>query len=299
MIWTTESIKEYDDDPNKIMRESKINSIIDNKDKFKSPYFNDIKGLRKSIKFKNTEDEIEYLLKLKKNPKLIDRNIKFKHLSGQTSSLCFTGIQEEIIDTIHNNRYIVLNTARQIGSSMAIFSYILYYLSVNNSKNILIISDKTSLYTIDSFISLYKSLDFFIKPGILKMNKSKIYFDNGNSILFNNSVPLGTNFDLIFLLDFAYHPNSEDILKHIMIYNMISSQVIIQSQPNKKDDTFSKLFLNDDKIWYRKKFTLSLIDEKSVIKKIGISSYLKEYLCLFPESKEYNRLSNIYKILEE
>lgn len=84
-----------------------------------------------------------------------------------------------------------------------------------------------------------------------------------------------------------------------MIYNVISSQVIIQSQPNKKDDTFSKLFLNDDKIWYRKKFTLSLIDEKSVIKKIGISSYLKEYLCLFPESKEYNRLSNIYKILEE
>lgn len=302
MIWTTESIKEYDNNPKIITRESKIDSILqNNKDKFKSPYFNDIKGLRKSIKFKNSEDEIEYLLKLKNNPKLIDRNIQL-NLNGQTSILRFTGIQEEIIDSIHNNKFSVLSTSRQIGSSMVIFSYILYYLSVNNSKTILVISDKNS--DIDKFVSLYKSLDFFIKPGIHKMNKFQIYFDNGNSIIFKKSGKdklfkgPSTNFDLIFLLNFAFQDNSENILKYIMIYsNCISSRVIVQSQPNKKDDTFAKLFLNDDKIWYRRKFTSSLIDE-NIIKKIGISSYLKEYLCLFPESKEYNRLSNIYKILE-
>ena len=122
-----------------------------------------------------------------------------------------------------------------------ILSYLfLHQITFNINKTTSILSNKLTNTTekINIIKNTYKLLPFFLKQGILLWDNNRIDFENGSKI---NSISSRIkkyegidDFDDLYINDFAYIPNIENIYKDIMpkIVSKNNSKCIIHSCPN-------------------------------------------------------------------
>lgn len=89
--------------------------------------------------------------------------------------------QKRMLKKIVENRFSIFNTSRQIGKSMLISIYAVWYLCFNDDKSILLSADKeiTAVEIFGKVKLAYESLPNWIKPGAIEFSKTKMLFDNG------------------------------------------------------------------------------------------------------------------------
>ena len=163
--------------------------------------------------------------------------------------------QEEMIKTIHENRFVIGKLPRQTGKSTTIISYLLHYVLFNQSMSVAILANKlnTARELLGRLQLAYEYLPMWLQQGVVEWNKGSIVLENGSKILASatsSSAVRGGSFNYIFLDEFAYVPQNVAEEFFSSVYPTITSgqstKVTIISTP-KGLNMFYRFWVNANK----------------------------------------------------
>ena len=189
-----------------------------------------------------TEDELAEYLKCSKDPKyFIENYIKVVHVDHGLVPFNLYDFQKTMVKTIHDNRFSIFCTPRQVGKSTTVVAYFLWYILFNESVNIAILANKGSLARdILSRLQLaYENLPKFLQQGVMIWNKGNLEIENGSKVIAastSSSAIRGGSYNMILLDEFAFVP--PNIADEFMasVYPTISSgtstKIVVVSTPN-------------------------------------------------------------------
>ena len=189
-----------------------------------------------------TKDNILEYQKCMENPIYFIKNyIKIVSLDEGLVPFEMYDFQEDIVDTIHNDRFTICKMPRQSGKSTTMVSYILHYILFNNNMNVAILANKaaTARDILGRLQLAYENLPKWLQQGVVSWNKGSVDLENGSRVVASStssSAVRGGSYNMIFLDEFAFVPTNvaEDFFSSV--YPTISSgkstKVIIVSTPN-------------------------------------------------------------------
>jgi hypothetical protein len=163
--------------------------------------------------------------------------------------------QEEMIRTIHENRFVIGKLPRQTGKSTTIIAYLLHYVLFNQSMSVAILANKltTARELLGRLQLAYEYLPMWLQQGGVEWNKGSIVLENGSKILASatsSSAVRGGSFNYIFLDEFAYVPQNVAEEFFSSVYPTITSgqstKVTIISTP-KGLNMFYRFWVNANK----------------------------------------------------
>ena len=188
-----------------------------------------------------TQDQIQEYIKCAQDPIYFVKNyIKIVHVDKGLIPLDLYAYQERMINTFHNNRFVITNMPRQSGKSTAVIGFILHYVLFNENKNVALLANKAELARelLDRLKKAYENLPLWMQQGIAVWNKGSIELENGSKILATSttgSAARGQSFSLVFLDEFAFVPHGIASEFFKSVYPTISSgqetKMIIVSTP--------------------------------------------------------------------
>ena len=159
-----------------------------------------------------TEEQVKEYIKCSQDPSyFIKKYIKVVSLDEGLVPFGLYDYQEDIVETVHNNRFVIAKLPRQSGKSTTIIAYILHYIMFNQSMSVAVLANKQSTARdILSRLKLaYEYLPLWLQQGIVEWNKGSIQLENGSKILASStsaSAVRGGSYNMIFLDEFAHVP---------------------------------------------------------------------------------------------
>lgn len=158
----------------------------------------------------------------------IKKHVKIVHVDKGIVPFDLYDFQEEIVETVHKNRFVVGLLPRQQGKSSTIAAYFLHFLLFNENKTAAILANKASgAREILSRVQLaYELLPKFLQQGIVEWNKGSIVLENGSRIIASatsSSAIRGMSLSAILLDEYAFVPKNiaDEFLRSV--YPAISS----------------------------------------------------------------------------
>ena len=189
-----------------------------------------------------TEDQIKEYMKCSQDPEyFIKKYIKVVSLDDGLVPFNLYDYQKEIVERIHNNRFVIAKLPRQSGKSTTVVSYILHYVLFNQSMNVAILANKqaTAREILSRLKLAYEYLPIWLQQGIVEWNKGSLELENGSRILASStsaSAVRGGSFNMIFLDEFAHVPTgiAEEFFSSVYptITSGQSTKVLMVSTPN-------------------------------------------------------------------
>ena len=194
------------------------------------------------IPHKFTKDEIEEYIKCANDPiYFLENYVQIVHVDEGLINFKMYDFQKKLIETITDNRNVIVKTGRQVGKTTTTIGWILHYALFNKDKVIGILANKaiTAREILGRIQTSYQHLPKFLQQGLREWNKGSMELENGSKIIASStssSAIRGFSFSVILLDEFAHvhrHIASEFIKS---VYPTISSgketKVIIVSTPN-------------------------------------------------------------------
>jgi hypothetical protein len=189
-----------------------------------------------------TKEQLEEYTKCSRDPiYFIQKYVKIISLDRGLVPFELYDFQEEMVRTIHNNRFVIAKLPRQSGKSTTVTAYMLHYILFNQSVNVAILANKlsTARELLSRLKLAYEYLPKWLQQGILEWNKGSIQLENGSRVLASatsSSAVRGGSFNMIFLDEFAYVPQNVAEEFFSSVYPTISSgqetKVFIVSTPH-------------------------------------------------------------------
>ena len=189
-----------------------------------------------------TKEEIEEFIKCRDDIiYFLETYAKIVHVDEGLIPFKLYPFQRELINTITNNRNVIVKTGRQVGKSTTTLGWLLHYVLFNQSKTVGILANKaaTARELLSRIQIAYQHLPKFLQQGLKEWNKGSLELENGSKIIASStssSAIRGFSFSTILLDEFAH------VQRHIAdefirsVYPTISSgketKVIIVSTPN-------------------------------------------------------------------
>ena len=159
-----------------------------------------------------TEEDVKEFKKCSEDPVYFIKNyVKIVSLDEGLVPFELYDFQEEIVEKVHNNRFVIAKLPRQSGKSTTVISYLLHYVLFNQSVSVAILANKlaTARELLYRLKLAYEYLPKWMQQGIVEWNKGSIELENGSKILASatsSSAIRGGSFNMIFLDEFAYIP---------------------------------------------------------------------------------------------
>ena len=189
-----------------------------------------------------TKEQIAEYLKCQQDPLyFIKTYVQIVHLDRGLIPFELYDFQEEIVQKIHDNRFIICKLPRQSGKSTTTIAYLLHYILFNEEVNVAILANKlaTARELLHRLKIAYEHLPMWLQQGVETWNKGSIELENGSRILASatsSSAVRGGSFNLIFLDEFAYVPHEVADEFFSSVYPTISSgkntKVLMVSTPH-------------------------------------------------------------------
>jgi len=189
-----------------------------------------------------TKEQVKEYIKCAKDPVyFIEKYIKVVSLDEGLIPFKLYDFQEEMVNLVHNNRFIIAKLPRQSGKSTTMVSYLLHYVLFNQNMNVAILANKQSVAKdILSRLQLtYEYLPLWLQQGIVEWNKGSIQLENGSKIIASStsaSAIRGGSFNCIFLDEFAHVPTNIAEEFFNSVYPTITAgqntKVLMVSTPN-------------------------------------------------------------------
>ena len=189
-----------------------------------------------------TQDQVKEYIKCAQDPAyFIKKYIKVVSLDEGLVPFNLYDYQEDIVDKVHNNRFVICKLPRQSGKSTTIVSYILHYILFNQSMTVGILANKqaTAREILSRLKLAYEYLPLWLQQGIVEWNKGSIELENGSRILASStssSAIRGGSFNMIFLDEFAHVPQgiAEEFFSSVYptVTSGQSTKVLMVSTPN-------------------------------------------------------------------
>lgn len=206
-----------------------------------------------NVKQEFTKEQIEEYLKCSEDPLyFINNYVKIVTLDHGLVQFQPWDFQQDMIQKIHDNRFIICKFPRQTGKSTTVISYLLHYVLFNPDVRIAILANKqmTAMELLHRLKIAYENLPKWLQQGIEEWNKGSIILENGSKIIAaatSSSAVRGGSFNMIFLDEFAYIPANVAEEFFSSVYPTISSgqntKVLIVSTP-KGLNMFYKLWVD-------------------------------------------------------
>jgi len=161
-----------------------------------------------------TKEQIEEYLKCSKDPGyFISKYIKVVSLDAGLVPFEMYSYQKKMIETIHNNRFVIAKLPRQSGKTTTVASYLLHYILFNQSVNIAILANKqaTAREILARLKLSYEYLPLWLQQGVREWNKHSIVLENGSRIIAaatSSSAIRGGSYNVILLDEYAHVPSS-------------------------------------------------------------------------------------------
>jgi hypothetical protein len=146
--------------------------------------------------------------------------------------------QEEILKTIHDNRYTIITTGRQSGKTTSLVAAILHYAIFNDEKTVAVLANKreTALEILGRIQLAYENLPSFLQHGIITFNKSYISLENKSRIMAfasSSGAIRGYSINFLFIDECAHLENWNEF--YTSVYPTISSgkksKIVLVSTP--------------------------------------------------------------------
>ena len=188
-----------------------------------------------------TQEEIKEYIKCSQDPIFFIKNyIQIVSLDKGLVPFELWDFQEEVVETVHNNRFVICKFPRQTGKSTTMIAYILHYVLFNDNMYVAILANKlaTARELLSRLQLAYENLPKWLQQGVISWNKGSIELENGSRIIASatsSSAVRGGSFNMIFLDEFAYVPHEVADEFFSSVYPTISSgkdtKILIVSTP--------------------------------------------------------------------
>jgi len=189
-----------------------------------------------------TPEQVQEYIKCAKDPTYFIRNyIKIVSLDRGLVPFDLYDYQEDIVQKMHDNRFIIAKLPRQSGKSTTMVSYILHYILFNQSMNVAILANKgsTAREILSRLQLAYEYLPKWLQQGVVEWNKGSLKLENGSKIIASTtsaSAIRGGSFNMIFLDEFAHVPNNvaEEFFSSVFptVTSGQTTKVLMVSTPN-------------------------------------------------------------------
>lgn len=189
-----------------------------------------------------TPHQVEEYIKCSNDPRYFVKNyVKIVAVDKGLVPFEMYDYQEELIDTLHNNRFVIGKLPRQTGKTTTVGSYLLHYVLFNQNVNIAILANKqtTAIEILSRIKMAYEYLPKWLQQGVIEWNKGSIVLENGSRIIASatsSSAIRGGSFNCILLDEFAHIPTQIAEEFFTSVYPTITSgqstKMFIISTPN-------------------------------------------------------------------
>ena len=189
-----------------------------------------------------TEEQVVEYMKCAKDPVyFIEKYIKVVSLDEGLVPFKLYDFQEDMVQTVHENRFTIAKLPRQSGKSTTMVAYLLHYTLFNQNMNVAILANKQAVAKdILSRLQLtYEYLPLWLQQGIVEWNKASIKLENCSRIIASStssSAIRGGSYNIILLDEFAHVPTNIAEEFFNSVYPTISAgqetKVIMISTPN-------------------------------------------------------------------
>ena len=188
-----------------------------------------------------TKKQVEEYLKCAAEPQYFIKNyVKIITLDKGLQPFIPWDFQENLLNQIHDNRFVICKFPRQTGKSTTVVAYILHYILFNPEVNVAILANKlaTARELLTRIKLAYENLPNWLQQGVEEWNKTNIELENHSKVIAaatSSSAVRGGSFNMIFLDEFAYVPPGVAEEFFSSVYPTISSgketKVLIVSTP--------------------------------------------------------------------
>ena len=137
------------------------------------------------VKVNFTPEQIEEYLKCSQDPVyFIKKYIKIINLDKGLVNFDMYKFQENMVKTIHNNRFTIAKLPRQSGKSTTVVSYILHYILFNSEVNVAILAHKQEIARelLGKLKVAYEYLPKWLQQGVVEWNKGSIVLENKSKV---------------------------------------------------------------------------------------------------------------------
>lgn len=148
--------------------------------------------------------------------------------------------QKEKIETIHNNRKVIIMEGRQQGKTTTAAAYILWYTLFQANKNVAILANKasTAREILSRYQLMYENLPLWMQQGVTTWNKGDVELENGSKVFTAATTAAGIrskSVNLLYIDEAAIIPNTVAEAFFTSVYPTISagttSKILITSTP--------------------------------------------------------------------
>lgn len=136
------------------------------------------------------ELQLEYA-RCMEDPKYFIRNYVMVPNDGEMTLMNLRDYQEEAVDMYHDNRFSIVEFARQTGKTATTVAYLLHQALFRPLMNCVILANKGDVAKdiIEKLKLSYEELPLWIQQGIKEWNKSRIILANGSKISATTTTP--------------------------------------------------------------------------------------------------------------
>lgn len=189
-----------------------------------------------------TPEQVKEYVKCSNDPLyFIKKYVKIVALDKGLVPFDLYDFQEDLIDILHKNRFVIGKLPRQVGKTTTVGAYLLHYVLFNQNVNIGILANKqsTAMEILGRIRMAYEYLPRWLQQGIIEWNKGSINLENGSRIIAaatSSSAIRGWSFNCILLDEFAHVPTQIAEEFFTSVYPTITSgqstKMFIISTPN-------------------------------------------------------------------
>lgn len=143
-----------------------------------------VKGI--GVKQNYTPKQLEEYVKCATDPVYFIKNyIKIVSLDEGFIPFDLYPYQERLINTFHNNRFVIAKIGRQSGKSVTCVSYLLWCVLFNSDYSVAILANKgaTARQILQRAIRAYEALPKWLQQGAALWNKGSMELENGSRIV--------------------------------------------------------------------------------------------------------------------
>ena len=209
--------------------------------KLKESYRDNILLKRTGINVKFTEDQVQEYIKCARDPVYFTKYIKIITLDEGVTEFKMYDFQEEMIETFHKNRFVIMKCPRQVGKTTTTVAYLLWTILFQDSQTVAVLANRgeTARGILGKLQLAYENLPMWLQQGVVEWNKGRVELENGSVIIASStssSAARSGSFNIVFLDEFAFVPGNIATDFFTSVYPVITAgtktKIIIVSTPN-------------------------------------------------------------------
>ena len=207
----------------------------------KDTYRDNPKLKRVGVKVPFTQEQVQEYIKCASDPVYFAKYITIVSLDKGIIPFEMYDFQKDMINTFHQNRFVIVKCPRQVGKTTTTIAYLLWTILFKDSQNVAVLANKgkTSRDILGKLQLAYENLPMWLQQGVEEWNKGRIVLENGSVIIADStssSAARSGAYNIVFLDEFAFVPSNIAYDFITSVYPVITSgtqtKILMVSTPN-------------------------------------------------------------------